>query len=400
MRRLQPDGRSVALRRHGGADLRSKGRIDAPLISKRALNRALLARQLLLARAPIGALQAIEQLAGMQSQAPNPPYIGLLARVQDFKHNDLASLIVERLAVRVALMRSTIHLVSTADALAWRPVIQPVIDRMYESTYGRHLVGIDRDELHAYGRALLNERPLSFEELGKALAERWPDRDSRALANAIRTSCTLVQAPPRGLWGQSGQAKHVPIERWTGATIAPEANAASMTLRYLAAFGPASVRDLQTWSGLTKLRSVVDLLRSELQCFVDTNGRELFDLPDAPHPDEATPAPIRFLPEWDNVLLSYADPSRIIAPEDRKRVMSVNGIVSATVLVDGFVRATWSLKRHPATAELIVKPLGPIDVASLRDVEREGYNLLTFAADGLDHRVTIESDGFSGHGSL
>ena len=250
--------------------------IDAPLISRRALNRALLARQMLLAREAIPALAAIERLAGIQSQAPNPAYFGLWTRVQAFRHEELAELISERNVVRLSLMRSTIHLVSSSDARSWRPLLQPVMDRMFESTYGRYLDGIERSELIAEGVRLVENEPRTFNELGTALLERWPDRNPAALANAIRSAAALVQVPPRGLWGRSGAARHTTIERWLGQAIASEPDMTAMAKRYLASYGPASVRDLQTWSGLTKLAPVLESLRSDLVTFRDENGRELF----------------------------------------------------------------------------------------------------------------------------
>ena len=263
--------------------------IDAPLISRRALNRALLARQMLLAREAIPALAAIERLAGIQSQAPNPAYFGLWTRVQAFRHEELAELISERNVVRLSLMRSTIHLVSSSDARSWRPLLQPVMDRMFESTYGRYLDGIERSELIAEGVRLVEDEPRTFNELGTALLERWPDRNPAALANAIRSAAALVQVPPRGLWGRSGAARHTTIERWLGQAIASEPDMTAMAKRYLAAYGPASVRDLQTWSGLTKLAPVLESLRSDLVTFRDENGRELFDLPEAPRPVRGNP---------------------------------------------------------------------------------------------------------------
>jgi hypothetical protein len=369
----------------------SRRSAEAPLLTRRALNRALLARQLLLERAHVNALEALERLAGLQSQAPNPPYIGLWSRLRDFRPDDLANLILARKAVRLALMRSTIHLVASADALAWRPLLQPMAERMFESNHGRVLVGVDRNELNSHGRRLVAEKPQTFEELGAGLALRWPGLPPVSLANSIRTSSALVQIPPRGIWGQSGAAVHATIESWLGQPLLSDPDIAALALRYLAAFGPASVRDLQTWSGLTRLQPVLDALRPDLVTFQDETGRELFDLPDAPRPALETPVPVRFLTEFDSTLLAYGDPSRIVSARDRKRVISVNGLVAGTFLVDGFVRGTWSIVRDKSTATLIVKQFATLDRAEQNALKIEGVALLAFAAPGLEPNVRFEA---------
>jgi len=345
---------------------------------------------MLLEREDRPALDAIERLGGLQSQAASPPYLGLWTRLRDFRHQELADLLLNRQAVRTALMRSTIHLVSSADALAWRPLIRPVAERMYESSHGRFLTGVDRDELSEVGRRLIEEQPQTFEHLGATLSERWPGNRPASLANAIRTSCALVQLPPRGIWGQSGPAVHATIESWLGEPLAAEPDLAAFAKRYLAAFGPASVRDLQTWSGLTRLQPVMELLRPELLTFQDETGRELFDVPDAPRPPAETPAPVRFLAEFDSTILAYADPRRIISTAARKRVVTVNGLVAGTFLVDGFVHGTWTIRREKSISILAIKPFLKIDRPDRVALEAEGFNLLAFAAAGLEPNVRFE----------
>ncbi|HEY1014461.1 MAG TPA: winged helix DNA-binding domain-containing protein, partial [Herpetosiphonaceae bacterium] len=275
----------------------------AEVLGQRALNRALLARQLLLERAELPALAAIERLAGMQAQAPDPPYVGLWTRLAGFEAGELSGLIRERRAVRIALMRSTIHLVSDEDCLLFRPLLQPVLERGLRGTYGRQLAGLEPAEVAAAARPLVEEQPRTFQELGTLLKERWPERDAHALGQAARCWLPLVQVPPRGLWGESGPAAHLWAERWLGRPLEADPPPERLILRYLAAFGPASVADIQKWSGLTGLRQPVEALRPRLAVFRDERGRELFDLPEAPRPDPATPAPARFLPEFDNTLL-------------------------------------------------------------------------------------------------
>jgi hypothetical protein len=360
--------------------------MKSPTLGPRALNRALLERQMLLRRATLPALDALEHLVGMQAQAPNPPYIGLWTRLDGFRHDELSQLIKDRHAVRIAMMRSTIHLVSARDCLLLRPLLQSVLERGLHGTWGRRLAGLDTATLAAAGRALVEEQPRTFSDLGTRLREQWPDRDPDALAGAVRTFVPLVQVPPRGLWGASGQSTHTSAEAWLGRPLAPQPALEEMILRYLAAFGPATVRDMQVWSGLTRLREVIDRLRPRLRTFRDEHGIELLDLPDAPVPDADTPAPVRFLAEYDNVLLSYADRTRIIADQHRPLVFTVNGIIRATVLVNGFVCGTWKILRHRDAATLIIEPFAPLPTQDWTALAEEGARLIDFAAADADSR--------------
>jgi hypothetical protein len=208
----------------------------------------------------------------------------------------------------------------------------------------------------------------------------------------IRTAAALVQVPPRGIWGKGGVAAHTTAEAWLGRPLDDRPELSAMIRRYLAAFGPASVQDIQTWCGLTRLAPTVESMRAELDVFIDENGRELFDLPGAPRPPAESPAPLRFLAEYDNTILSYADASRIVAPEHRKRLMTNNGIVNGTFLVDGFVRGMWKIKRVKRAATLIVRPFAPLTADDRAALEHEGGRLLQFGAPEFDHAIQIESE--------
>lgn len=353
---------------------------------RRALNRATLARQMLLSRREMPAIEAIEHLVGLQAQAPSPPYVGLWTRLVGFHSEELAHLIEDRRAVRIALMRNTVHLVSARDCLALRPLTQPIIDRGLYSTRANRaeLEGVDIGALATAGRGLLEDCPRTAKELGGLLQERWPERDPATLARAIRHLLPLVQVPPRGVWGKSGPPTHTTAESWLGRTLELSPSLDDMVLRYLRAFGPASVKDVQTWSGLTRLAEVIERMRPRLRAFRDERGKELFDLPDAPRPDPDTPAPPHFLPEFDNLILSHADRSRVIADEYRKLLASKNGMVPATVLVDGFVRGTWKTERTRAKATLVIEPFEPLAKKDRDALSEEGELLLRFTREDAE----------------
>ena len=357
------------------------GSVD--VLGLRALNRATLERQMLLRRRKLPAVEAVEHLVGMQAQAPNPPYVGLWTRLAGFHHDELAHLILDRRAVRIALMRNTVHLVTARDCLTLRPLVQPVFGRgLYANRAHRSgIEGVDIEALVAAGRALLEERPRTAKELGELLREQWSDRDPAALARAIRHLVPLVQVPPRGIWGKSGRAAHTTAEAWLGRPLDPDPSLDEMIVRYLGAFGPATVKDVQTWSGLTRLGEVTDRLRPRLRIFRDEHGNELFDLPDAPRPGPNTPSSPRFLPEFDNLILSHADRTRVIANDHRKAIASKNGMVPATVLVDGFVRGTWKTERTRGKATLVIEPFEPLAKKDRDALSEEGERLIRFMAE-------------------
>jgi hypothetical protein len=359
------------------------------VLSRRALNRATLERQLLLRRARMSPLEAIEHLVGLQAQTPHSWYGGLWSRLEEFDPESVSDLMNRREVVRIALMRATIHLVSARDCLALRPLVQPVVESGMRGALGRRLDGLDRAELVAAARELLDERPLTFQHLGKALAERWPGRDAAALAQAVRAWVPLVQVPPRGLWGRSGPVAHTSMETWLGgpATAEPPMESMeSMVLRYLAAFGPASVKDIQAWSGLTRLREVVDRLGTRLVALRDEQGRELLDLPDAPRPDPGTPAPARLLYDFDNLLLSHDDRGRFVTDGYRAQPFPANGLLPAIVLLDGFTSGTWRLTRDRKAAVVTIRPFRKLSVAEIDEVGEEADLLVSFLAAEAETR--------------
>jgi hypothetical protein len=361
-------------------------------LTRRALNRALLERQLLLRRAVMPVPDAIEHLVGMQSQVPTSPYPGLWSRLEDFTPPDLATLIEDRSAVRISLMRTTLHLATARDALAVRPLFQPVFERAWSgSAFARAVDGIDLGALRAAGRELLAESPLGAAELAKHLHERWPDHDAMSMAYTVRFHEPLVQVPPRGVWGRTGRSRFTTIEAWVGRPMPESASIDELVLRYLAAFGPATVADMRTWSWLTGLREVFERLRSQLRVFRDERGRELFDLPDAPLPDPDTPAPVRFVPEYDNLLIGHDDRSRVIASEhlgaNRDRTAEYRAF-----LVDGFVAGTWKLTAGREKTTLTVTPFRGLTSAEESEVGEEAGRLLDFfAADDTPREVVVRT---------
>ncbi|MDN0200685.1 winged helix DNA-binding domain-containing protein [Streptomyces sp. S.PNR 29] len=341
-----------------------------PVLGTRALNRATLARQLLLSRSPMSAKAAVEHLVGLQAQNVKPPYYALAARLDGFAPEELSRLMADREVVRIVTLRSTIHTHTADDCLTLRPLVQPARDREI-NTFRKGLAGVDLDRLAALARDLVEAEPRTMGQLREALLAEWPDADPQALSVAARCRLPLVQVTPRGLWGRSGQVALTTAEHWLGRPAEPAPAPDATVLRYLGAFGPASVKDMQTWSGLTRLRDAFERLRPGLVTFRDEKGTELFDLPDAPRPDPGTPAPPRFLPEFDNLLLSHADRTRVVPPEHRGRTWQGN-LAHSALLVDGFLAGVWRLEPDA----LVIEPFGGLSKAQREEVTAEGERML------------------------
>ncbi|HEU4448375.1 MAG TPA: winged helix DNA-binding domain-containing protein [Gaiellaceae bacterium] len=319
---------------------------------------------------------------GLQAQEPRDPYVALWSRIESFRPEELERLVAGREAVRTTLMRATIHLVTARDCLALRPALQRVAERVFRSgsPFGRRLGDVDVAEIVAAGRALLEEEPRTRAELRSLLAERWPDRDAEAMAHAVAYLVPLVQIPPRGLWSRSGRATLTTAAAWLGRTPAGEAPPDAAVRRYLAAFGPASARDVAAWSGLTGARAILERLRRGLRTFRDEHGVELFDVPDAPLGRPDAPAPVRFLPQYDNVFLSHADRSRIGDAADRPHLGFGDDRFFSMVLIGGFLRASWRIERERGAATLLVRPVRKLAKRDAAAVAAEGRRLLAFAA--------------------
>jgi hypothetical protein len=351
---------------------------------------------MLLRRVALPAETVIERLVGMQGQNPFDPYTALWSRLEGFEARELSELIEGRRVVRAtSMMRTTIHLMTADDWLTLRGVLQVVSDRGFAtgSPFGKQLQGIDVDEVVRVGRDLLDEKPRSVAELRTILKERWPDRDASSLAYAVRYLVPLVQIPPRGLWGKGGLPILATPEAWLGRSVESDTAPDELILRYLAAFGPASVMDIQAWSWLRRLGVVVERLRPQLRTFRDEAGRELFDVPDGLLPDPETPAPPRFLPTYDNILLSHKDRGRILG-DQADWIVGPNQFDDVfrggSVLVDGFVRAGWRVERdkgRSGAATLVVMPVVPLSPDDEAEVAAEAGWLLGFLASDAVEQV-------------
>jgi hypothetical protein len=323
---------------------------------------------------------------GLQAQIPDGPYLGLWSRLAGFRAAELARLIERRRALRAVVMRGTLHLVTARDYLAIRPLVQPVLERALNGAFRRPLAGTSTARIAAAGRALLQDEPRTGAEVAALLKKRWPDRDARALGYAVQYLVPLVQVPPRGIWGATGRPAWLAAEAFLGRAPGRAIAAARLVERYLDAFGPASVADMRAWSGLIGLREVVERLRPCLRVFRDESGRELFDRPRAPRPPADTPAPPRFLPCYDNVLLGHEDRSRVV-PEGRGVLgFRGEGRLLGTVLLDGFAGGRWRIANERGRAVLTVETFARASGRDRAALEEEGVRLLGFAASEAARR--------------
>ncbi|MEU3720635.1 winged helix DNA-binding domain-containing protein [Streptomyces californicus] len=361
------------------------------VLDDRALNRATLARQLLLDRAELPVVDAVAHLCGLQAQEPQEPFVGLWSRLAAFDPAALSGSLTSRNVVRTHLMRRTVHLVAAEDALAWRSRHDAMLRQRVLGVYRDELRDVDLDGLAADAEELMADgEPRTAAEIVRELAGRWPGPGPRALGEMVVAALVpMAQAPPRGLWRTKGGVRNVALSSWLGRPVDPPAPDGAdpvgreLVRRYLAAHGPAATADLRAWSGLAGLPAAVAAVRDELVRFRDERGRELLDLPDAPRPAPDTPAPVRFLPAFDNAILGYQERGRII--DDEHRGLSVAG--ERVVLVDGRVSATWRVVEGAVTVE----PLRPLSGADRAAVADEGREVASFLSDGESDRVRLQS---------
>ena len=345
---------------------------------------------MLLVRETATPLDAVERLAGLQAQLARPPFIGLWSRIENFQRDDLAQELRNRAIVRATLMRGTLHLMSAREYVKLRAAVQPALTQAMQSALRGRIDGLDIDRLVGATRDYLDDGPRTFEELRAHLVTLYPDGDERAMGHAVRMQLPLVQAPTEAAWSYPGTAQFADAESWLGEPLEADQSPHNLVMRYLGAFGPATVNDAQTWSGLKGLRSVVDELRPKLSQFQDEAGKELFDLPEAPRPSEETHAPVRFLPEYDNLVLAHADRRRIVADEHRPLISKTNLQVLPTFLVDGDAAGTWKIERKRATATLAIEPFEALSREARNELADEADRLVRFVeSDAATFQVTF-----------
>ena len=364
-----------------------------PVLTLRELNRALLARQLLLKRAALAPEAAIERLAGLQAQWAPAPYVGLWSRLTRFAIADLERALAERRVVKATLMRGTLHLVSAADYPSLSVATTAVRPESWVPVYRR--VVDDPERVHAATLRYARE-PRTREELVAFLVTQGVRADLARpfLWWLIASRGWLVHAPPSGTWTHRRSGDLVAADRWLGRAKRPAVAPAvrHAVLRHLAAFGPATVEDVASWSAMRTppIRDAIAGLGRGLREFRDERGRTLYDVARAPRPAGDTEAPVRFLPKWDSTLLAYAPPERvrILAEAHRRTVIGKNGDVAQTFLVDGMVAGTWELAAKRGAAVLTLRPFGRLTKADRLALEAEGVRLARFAmAEASAHHV-------------
>ena len=347
-------------------------------LTLKQLNRATLARQLLLARERVAPADAVERLGGLQAQEPRPAFAALWTRLEGFDRDQLHEALRQRSVVRGTMMRATLHMTSAAEYAALRPVLQPMLTGAMQGIL-RQRGDVDVDRVLPVARRLLDERPRTFNDLRAALSERFPEFEQRALGYAVRMQLPLLMVPSEDRWAFPADACFTLAERWIDAPLEGDGLAA-LVRRHLAAFGPASAADVQAWSGLKGIGDVVDGMAGELVAF-KYGRRTLYDLPDAPRPDEDTPAPPRLLPEFDSLLLAHQDRTRVVDDDRRKALATKNLRVQATFLVDGFVAGSWAIETKRGAATLTLSAFEPLSKRVRDDLTAEAEALLRFLDD-------------------
>jgi hypothetical protein len=355
------------------------------VLSVKAINRATLARQMLLEREQTSAVDVVARLVGMQGQEPKHPYVGLWSRITGFSGDELDRAVQQRSVVRATMFRGTLHLVTADDYLRFRTTVSPVLEAGLR-VLGDRGAGLEPEKVVASAEKLLAKEPLTFTEVRDALQEQFPEVNERALGFCTRMLVPLVMYPAEVRWSWTANSRFTPAEDWIGKKLHKRAEPEELVTRYLRAFGPATPADFQTWSGLQKAKPLFDDL--DLETFTDAAGKTLYDVPDGPRPGEDTPAPVRFLPEFDNVLLSHAKRERIIADEHKPHVFTKNLRVKATYTVDGLVAGLWTTEKKRGVATLTLTPFGKTLKKTRAELEREGSALLRFLEpDAKTHEV-------------
>ncbi len=360
------------------------------VLSLRELNRTILARQFLLERTNLPVVDVVARLVALQAQLAQPPYVGLWTRLTDFARDDLAARIEHKRIVKATLLRGTLHLVTADDYLKFRASLQPVLTSALDAIVKQRGARVDVPMLVDAVREFMLEKPRSFAEITTLLTGLVPDGDPGAMRYAVRTHLPMVQVPIQKRWSYPGNPQFTLAAAWLGTPLPTSEHLPDLVKRYLAAFGPATVKDMETWSYLSDLQPVFESMRSELVVYrVDQRSRgELFDLPDGRIVEADAPAPVRFLPEFDNLLLAHQDRTRVVPRAYRSKVYLPALRVAATVLIDGFVAAAWTTERVKHTARLVVFAFEPLTQHVRAQLTDEGEQLIRFIEpDATEYEV-------------
>ena len=347
------------------------------VLSRRELNRALLARQLLLERTSMPVARAVERLAGLQAQYTPSPYLSLHARLDGFERDSLTRALERRTVVKALLMRGTLHIVTPRDFWAFTTARRELGRILWPPSYEKLLPSKRLAELATAAVRELGDGPRTFKEIVALLA---PHASGNATPTFIWRRVQgheyIVHAPPSGTWGYHKEGVYESAAaRIPAKPPAPDDAFDEMVRRYLAAFGPASKHDFAQWAGLPRLGPIAESLeRMKLRTFLDEHGRTLFDLPRSPLPDADTPAPVRLVPRFDNLVLSHADRSRVLGDVPVTKIVTKNAIVHATILIDGFVTGTWQLEKGRVKLE----PFAAIPRESKRALNEEVERVESF----------------------
>jgi len=357
--------------------------MSRPVLTRAELNRAALSRQLLLDRGSGRVVDVVHSIGGLNAQTAKDPYLALHCRLGGFTREELTSELESGQVVRSCLHRATQHLVTAADFAWLHPTIAPVLARAWRGVWRKRVDGVDIDALLRDARDVLADRVMTRPVLGRELAASRPGADATALGWTVQYLLPTIHPAPAGVWGASGAVAVRLADHLAGTTPEPT----FLVRQYLAAFGPATTSDMRVWCGVPGLRETVATMRDELVEFRDESGRTLYDLPGAPRPAADTPAPVRLLAGFDNLLLAYNDRTRVMTDEIRARVC-VGDLIDQVLLVDGYVAGTWRL--HAQDGLLTIQPFIPLADDDAEAARAEGARLLAFATEPPGGDVRIE----------
>jgi hypothetical protein len=348
---------------------------------------------MLLGRSDMGLADAAAWLLGLQAQQTHDPYIALWSRLKGFRHETLTSLIVDRTLARATTMRGTLHLHTADDLIGIRALVQPFLAQVWTSNFQRRFGSEDKAKVLRAGRRLLAKGPLTAGQLNKALHPTFPTAEPLALSTLLQLHDTLVQIPPTRVWGNNSAPLLTPVEKWLPPPYERPVAREDLVLRYLRAWGPASVTDMATWGRLTGLAKDFEAVREKLVSFTDETGKELFDLPDAPRPDADTPAPVRFLPLYDNVYLGYDNRRRMLS-EATAHLLNMFQYFRAAVLIDGMVNAGWEIKDTKAASTLDIQCHRKLTRGETKELKAEAEAFLLFMRpEATTRAITLSGVG-------